>query len=68
VSAGAAGINPAQVTAARIWLRVRADRQEVGFTDNATYQYANVSITPSDGFRRQLVASTVQLRNARVTL
>ena len=68
LSAGAAALDPQDVIAARIWLRVRADNPEVGFKDDATYQYATVSIAPKDSFRRLLVSSTVQLRNARETL
>ena len=33
----------AQIAAVRIWLLVRADALEVGFTDNTVYQYANRS-------------------------
>lgn len=68
LSAGAAVASPQSVIAARIWLRVRADSPELGFQDAATYQYADVSIAPKDGFRRLLVSSTVQLRNARASL
>jgi type IV pilus assembly protein PilW len=68
VSAGAAGIDPDQVVAARIWLRARSDNAEVGFTDDATYQYADVSIRPNDSLRRLLVSETVQMRNARQAL
>jgi len=31
----------AQIVAVRIWLLVRSDVLEVGFTDNSTYQYGN---------------------------
>jgi Tfp pilus assembly protein PilW len=68
VSAGAPIADPQSVVAARVWLRVRADSPELGFKDGATYRYADVSMTPNDGFRRQLVSSTVNLRNARNTL
>jgi type IV pilus assembly protein PilW len=57
------------IVAARIWLLVRAEQQETGFTDGRTYSYgsrvgANV-YTPGDSFRRVLVTKTIALRNAR---
>ncbi len=59
--------NPdAIVLAVRIWLRIRAERAEVGFTDTATYTYADQVVGPfNDGFRRMLVSKTIYLRNAR---
>jgi type IV pilus assembly protein PilW len=68
VSAGTPGLDPRQVFAARLWLRARADRPELGFTDEATYSYADISFQPADGLRRMLVSSTVQVRNARQSL
>jgi len=58
----------AQIVSVRIWLRVRGDQPERGFTDVRTYNYAGVSYTPSGAdatFRRALVSRTIQLRNAR---
>jgi type IV pilus assembly protein PilW len=58
----------AQVVSVRIWLRVRGDAPERGFTDDRTYTYAGKSYTPSADeavFRRMLVSRTIQLRNAR---
>lgn len=53
------------VVAARVWLRLRAQEPDMGFTDGTTYTYADQSYTPpADHHRRLLVASTVQLRNA----
>jgi type IV pilus assembly protein PilW len=55
----------ATVVAARVWLRLRAQDPDPGFTDDTTYAYADQSYTPpADHRRRLLVASTVQLRNA----
>jgi type IV pilus assembly protein PilW len=60
--------NAAQIVSVRIWLRVRGDAPERGFTDDRTYTYAGKSYTPSADeavFRRMLVSRTIQLRNAR---
>ncbi len=52
--------------AVRVWLLVRAETPEVGFTDNRTYNIANrAAYAPADAFRRVLVVKTVMLRNAR---
>ncbi len=58
-----------QIVAVRVWLLVRAEQQETGFTDGRTYTYgsrvgANV-YTPGDAFRRVLVTKTIALRNTR---
>jgi type IV pilus assembly protein PilW len=56
----------AEILAVRVWLRVRAERLEPGFTDNAVYVYADQNVGPiGDGFRRILVSKTIYLRNAR---
>ena len=62
-----AGFNPtAEILAVRIWVRVRAERLENGFTDTATYVYADQNVGPFlDGFRRLVVSKTIYLRNAR---
>jgi len=56
-----------QVIAARVWLLVRAECPETGYTNNNTYAMGNVNFTPADpanrGYRRQLFTSTVRLRN-----
>lgn len=57
------GIDEARVLAIRMWIMVRADSGETGFTDEHTYEYADRSVEPGDGFRRLLVTSTVLLRN-----
>jgi type IV pilus assembly protein PilW len=55
------------VVAVRVWLRIRADVTEPGFSDDRTLTYANVSFTPSRAEsrqRRMLIERTVALRNA----
>jgi type IV pilus assembly protein PilW len=57
------------VVAVRLWLRIRADTTEPGFTDDRALNYANVRFTPSvleSRQRRTLVERTVALRNARL--
>ena len=55
--------------AVRVWLLVRADRPEIGFTDDRTYEYGDRTgvdaYEPNDGFRRVLISRTIQLRNSR---
>jgi type IV pilus assembly protein PilW len=62
-----AGFLPdAEVLSVRIWLRLRAERVENGFTDTAAYQYADRNQAPfNDGFRRIVVSKTIYVRNAR---
>jgi type IV pilus assembly protein PilW len=62
-----AGFDPnAEILAARVWVRVRAERAENGFTDAAVYAYADQNVGPFlDGFRRLVVSKTIYLRNAR---
>lgn len=47
----------------RIWLLVRAECSENGFTDGRTYTMGDVDYTPGSSFRRQLYSSVVMLRN-----
>ena len=58
-----------QVVAVRVWLLVRAEQQESGFTDGRTYDYASRTgadvYAPADAFRRVLVSKTIALRNTR---
>lgn len=54
-----------QISAVRLWVRVRAEDPEAGFVNNRTYSYAGVNFTPNDGYRRVLMSRTVFLRNAR---
>lgn len=61
-----ASYNPnARIIAVRVWLRIRAETPEVGFTDDKTYTYADQSFTPGDNYRRILVSKTIYIRNAR---
>lgn len=54
-----------QIVSVRIWLLVRAENPEVGFSDGRTYSYGDRSAyAPADGFRRLLVSRTIQIRNA----
>ena len=63
-----AGFNAnAEILAVRVWLRVRAERAERGYTDTNNYVYADQNYTPpaGDPFRRVVVSKTIYLRNAR---
>jgi hypothetical protein len=60
-----ANIERFQVVSVRIWLLLRAEQLEVGFTDSKTYQYAGKNYPPNDNFRRGLMQRTIQLRNSR---
>jgi len=52
-----------QVITARIWLLIRSECAETGFTDGRTYTLGDQVYTPADSFRRQLYSSVVMLRN-----
>jgi type IV pilus assembly protein PilW len=54
-----------EILAVRIWLLIRSERIENGYTDPNTYTYGDRVFTPNDGFRRVLVSKTIYLRNAR---
>lgn len=58
-----------QIVAVRVWLLVRAEQPELGFTDGRTYDYASrtgaAALAPADNFRRLLVSKTIALRNTR---
>jgi type IV pilus assembly protein PilW len=59
--------NEGQILAVRLWLRVRAERAENGFTDNVARQYADQNLAaPNDAFRRVVVSKTIYLRNANL--
>jgi type IV pilus assembly protein PilW len=65
--ASAAFLPNAQILAVRLWLRVRAEQPENGFTDTTNYVYADQDVGPfNDAFRRIVVSKTVYLRNARL--
>jgi type IV pilus assembly protein PilW len=67
LAAGGPGYLPdAEILAVRIWLRLRAERPENGFSDTAAYVYGNRSAGPfNDGLRRLVVSKTIHLRNSR---
>jgi type IV pilus assembly protein PilW len=55
---------PVPVIAVRVWLRVRAERRETGFLDDAVYDESDLDPwIPQDAYRRELVSTTVYLRN-----
>lgn len=72
----------AQIVTVRIWLLVRAEAKEPGYTDTQTYSYAdrlgtavsNLNSTtargmmyaPNDGYRRLLVSRTYNVRNINI--
>src|SRR5687768_4321433 len=71
VDPGDAILNSAEILAVRIWLRVRAERRENGFTDTTNYVYADQDFTPVGDdaqFRRIVVSKTIYVRNARPAL
>jgi len=56
----------ARILAVRIWLSIRAERPEQGFSDTREYVYADQDRSaPNDAYRRIVVTRTIQLRNAR---
>jgi type IV pilus assembly protein PilW len=62
-------IPSAEVLSVRVWLRIRAELRENGFTDTTNYVYADQNVGPfNDPFRRVLVSKTIYLRNARPPL
>jgi type IV pilus assembly protein PilW len=65
VNAGDALLSSAQVVSVRVWVRVRADHEEPGFTDNRTYEYADTKFAANDHFRRLVLSRTIFLRNSR---
>ena len=61
---GDGAVNWSQVEALRLWVLVRADTVERGYTNNTAYQLAEgAPWTPNDGFRRVLLTKTIRLRN-----
>lgn len=58
------GFNPnAKIIAVKVWLLLRGERPEVGFTNTTNFVYADQNVTFNDGFRRLLVSETYQMRN-----
>ena len=59
-------VGAGRVVSARIWLLIVADNLEVGFSDPATYQYADASYPAfTDGRRRILLSKTIRIRNSQ---
>lgn len=53
-----------QIVAVRVWLLMRAEQFDPGYDNTETYQMGNRAYTVNDGFRRTLVTSVFQVRNA----
>jgi type IV pilus assembly protein PilW len=51
------------VSAVRVWLLARNSTPEPGYTNTNTYVMGDKTYTASDGYRRQLFSTIVQLRN-----
>jgi len=51
------------VATVRIWLLVRSECTESGYSDTATYTMGDVNYVVDDSFRRQLYSSVVIIRN-----
>lgn len=62
----AAVMKAGQVVSVRVWLRLRAEQGEVGFSDTKTYVYGSSSFTANDNIRRLIATRTFFLRNTRV--
>ncbi len=52
-----------EVIAARVWMLMRAECPDPGYTSTNNYNMGNINYTPNDNYRRQLFTSTVSLRN-----
>jgi type IV pilus assembly protein PilW len=60
------GVGTGRVVSVRVWILVRSEEPEVGYTNNATYQFADASYTAfNDGYRRIVLSKTIQVRNSR---
>lgn len=68
ITFGLPGFDPlASIMVARVFVLMRAERLELGFTDTNNYVYADQNLGPfNDGFRRLLVSKTITLRNTRL--
>lgn len=51
------------VIAVRLWVLLRTECPETNHIDRNSYRLGNISLTPADGYRRQLHSHTVFLRN-----
>ena len=52
-----------RVLAARVWLLIRAECPETGFTNDTHYIMGNKNFYSPDAYRRQLYSATIDLRN-----
>jgi len=52
-----------QIIAVRIWLLVRAECPDTGYTNDTTYTMGGANSTFNDSYRRKLYTSTIRLRN-----
>jgi type IV pilus assembly protein PilW len=58
-----AGFEP-NIRAVQVFLVARTAKPQRGYRDTATYKFANNPITnPNDGFRREVLSSTIKIRN-----
>ena len=67
--------DPATVVSVRVWMRLRTDDPELGFSDDRTWLYSeqafNADATPDgddNAFRRAVVSKTIELRNRRTAI
>jgi type IV pilus assembly protein PilW len=54
-----------QIVAVRIWLRLRADNGEVGYSNTTTYDQGTSTFVANDNIRRIVATRTFFLRNTR---
>jgi type IV pilus assembly protein PilW len=52
-----------KVRAVRVWLLLRAECPDTGYTNDTPYPLPGGNVTYNDAYRRQLYTTTVQLRN-----
>jgi len=59
------GLPDSRILSVRYWLLLQSEREEPGYTNTQSYQYANLASAyqPDDSFRRLMVSKTVQIRN-----
>jgi type IV pilus assembly protein PilW len=57
--------NFGQIASVRVWLRVRAEEGEVGYSDTQKYEYGSVAFQAKDNIRRLVTSRTFFLRNSR---
>ncbi len=65
-------VDPDSILVARIWLRIRAENIEQGYTEDVTYNYADRTFNSANTgnnddvrYRRLLVTKTIEMRNRR---